>query len=498
MNTHDLFILLDYISVLVMVACFIVISTHSASRMQRYAMLVTVCLTMCCVGFLFRAEAVHIDSYLMGQKLIYAFVTHGMFLMLLFILEYCKLPIPKSITRVFHGINLLISFVVLTLDYHSLFYKRVWEITTNGYFGIEKEYGFMHTVAVALFGLYMVSAVVIAILFTVKNIRRRTVYVWRLLIAVMLPCVSYLIPKITGIENDFQPMAFALFTMMVLYMIYKNNLYDMKNIAETFSLASIQESLIVFDANYHYKGCNAQAEILFPILKDIELDSDIRQESALITDLLEGKIEEYECDDKFFDVAVRPIVDRNITQGKVVRLEDVTLQHNYVVTLTNYSYTDELTGINNRRRFEEVVNDIRDNVNIADVVVGTVDLNELKEVNDRLCHSAGDELIKATATILSDTFGDYGNVFRTGGDEFYILMTSVPNNIDKLIADLVNRIDEWHGSLVEKLSISYGFVLGRDDTSSNIDKLLIDADMKMYNFKRNYYISSGHDRRKHH
>ena len=496
MNTHDLFVLLDYVSVLVMIASIVILSTHSSSRMQKYAIFVTGCLTMCCLGFLFRAEATNVEAYLTGQKLIYAFVTHGMFLMLLFILEYCKFSIPKRVENFFHIINLMISLVVLTLDYHSLFYKRVWEVTVNGNFGIEKEYGFMHTIAVGLFVLYMVSAVVIAIIFTVKNIRRRSVYVWRLLVAVMLPCISYLIPKITGIENDFQPMAFALSTLMVLYMIYKNNLYDINNIAERFSLASIQESLIVFDANYRYKGCNSQAEVLFPVLRDVELDSDIRKESELITNLLDGKIEEYELDDKFYDVAVRPIVDRGLTQGKVVRLEDVTLQHNYLVTLTNYSYTDDLTGISNRRRFEEVVTDIRENVDIADVVVGTVDLNELKQVNDSLCHSAGDELIKATATILTEVFEGYGRVFRTGGDEFYVLMTSVPNNLDELISKLVKRFDEWHGSLVDNLSASYGFVLGRDDTSTNIDKLLIDADMKMYDFKRNYYMTSGRDRRK--
>ena len=508
-SIHAIFVLLNYISVFIMFACCVVIATHSESRMQKLALLVCASLTMCCLGFLFRSEAMDADSFIIGQKLIYTFVTHGMFLMLLFILEYCRFSIPKAVETFFHALNFLISFAVLTLNHHPFFYKSYWTVQMDGYCVLEKEYGFLHTLAVGLFGLYMAAAVVITVTFSIKNMHKRRRYVWRILIAVMLPCVSYLIPKITDSDNDLQPIAFAAFSLMVLYMIYRNNLYDVDNIAKRFSIESMDEAIVVFDDIGLFQGCNKKAEELFPELKTAELDSEITKEIPALTQLLTEKTGDYRENEKIYSVSVSPVKEGHTVLGHVLKLEDITMEREYtnllkankerleseVVTLANYSYKDDLTGIYNRRAFEDTVNEIRNSGSLANIVVGCADLNGLKEANDNVGHAAGDEIIKAAGEIIERVFSEYGRTFRTGGDEFSIIMTRVPEDFEALKAGLEKEAESWHGELVSSLSFSYGFAFGSSGKSSTVDELLIEADREMYRYKRHYYEDKGVDRR---
>jgi len=74
--------------------------------------------------------------------------------------------------------------------------------------------------------------------------------------------------------------------------------------------------------------------------------------------------------------------------------------------------TDELTGLPNRRDYENDMLMYPDVPPEPDFVYATVDMNGLKVVNDTYGHAAGDELIKAAASCLKGTIGNYGKVYR--------------------------------------------------------------------------------------
>ena len=79
------------------------------------------------------------------------------------------------------------------------------------------------------------------------------------------------------------------------------------------------------------------------------------------------------------------------------------------------AYTDNLTGLYNRRFCEERLKSYRYN-NIPFTIIN-FDMNGLKATNDTHGHSSGDKLIKGFADILTKSFGDKGIVGRMGGDE---------------------------------------------------------------------------------
>lgn len=164
--------------------------------------------------------------------------------------------------------------------------------------------------------------------------------------------------------------------------------------------------------------------------------------------------------------------------------------------LWKISNLDKLTGCYNRRAYEQKLKDIAsDSKMCADLVYIAVDINGLKKANDTLGHEAGDELIKGAANCLNNCFRDYGNVFRTGGDEFVSIICCDSRTLEKCKETLDRSIAKWKGELNISLSMSKGYAPHYEFPDMNITELAKTADQRMYEDKRNFYIRSGQDRR---
>lgn len=162
--------------------------------------------------------------------------------------------------------------------------------------------------------------------------------------------------------------------------------------------------------------------------------------------------------------------------------------------LIRISLTDELTRLYNRRCYEEDLNEVREHGMEDDFVLYSIDVNGLKTVNDNLGHAAGDELIKGAADCLSFAIGTRGRAYRTGGDEFFVIAhTGDPEGTRE---EILEKTKEWHGTLVEKISMSVGFASHKEAEEASIDDLEHLADKRMYEDKDRYYREHGLERRK--
>lgn len=164
--------------------------------------------------------------------------------------------------------------------------------------------------------------------------------------------------------------------------------------------------------------------------------------------------------------------------------------------LWTISNMDKLTGCYNRRAYEEKLKEISSEAKMcSNLVYVAVDINGLKKANDTLGHKAGDELIIGAATCLKNCFKDYGNVFRTGGDEFVAIICCDSNNLEKSKEILDKSISKWKGELNISLSMSKGYAPHYEFPDKTIEELAKTADQRMYEDKRDFYIKSGQDRR---
>ncbi|MBP3701965.1 MAG: GGDEF domain-containing protein [Lachnospiraceae bacterium] len=144
---------------------------------------------------------------------------------------------------------------------------------------------------------------------------------------------------------------------------------------------------------------------------------------------------------------------------------------------------DSLTGIGNRLAFEEKIAEIQ---NLADtyenVALIFLDVNGLKDINDRYGHNAGDELIVAAARCINKAFSPWGSCYRIGGDEFCAILLE-PDTLPQVWFEALDReIVNYNNSGKRKLSIARGMSYLRDETGclKRFSDWKYEADQNMY------------------
>lgn len=149
---------------------------------------------------------------------------------------------------------------------------------------------------------------------------------------------------------------------------------------------------------------------------------------------------------------------------------------------------DPLTGLINRHRFSELLDEEIDRI-AADGTMSAllfIDLDQFKYVNDTVGHAAGDRLLKSVARRLQDGVRETDIVSRFGGDEFLLLISKISKkDVDSICNELVKRMREYRflesGSSFT-VPCSIGVALINDDHCTATD-LLAQADMACHHAK---------------
>lgn len=162
-------------------------------------------------------------------------------------------------------------------------------------------------------------------------------------------------------------------------------------------------------------------------------------------------------------------------------LIDITEERHYQEKTEYLSYHDQLTGLYNRRFFEEELRRLDSPRNLPLGII-LADVNGLKLVNDAFGHHQGDRLLIETANVLKKSCRQDDVLARQGGDEFIIL---VPKTSELEIKNFIHRIEESTNQIgVEDLvlSVAFGFSV-KKNTQEPIDTLIKKAEDQMYNNK---------------
>ena len=122
-----------------------------------------------------------------------------------------------------------------------------------------------------------------------------------------------------------------------------------------------------------------------------------------------------------------------------------------------------------------------------------IDLNGLKNVNDAFGHAAGDTLIKGTAIVISDIYGEKGHCYRIGGDEFVVIIDADKDSLNDYREKLKARIGDYNSVEKYKLSMAIGEAsLKKENGDRNsISDWKMNADLAMYSDKDAFYKMKG-------
>ncbi len=155
--------------------------------------------------------------------------------------------------------------------------------------------------------------------------------------------------------------------------------------------------------------------------------------------------------------------------------------------ITDKSKRDLLTGLYNKRSFEEEVQKAIKNKNDDDVSVLLIfDFDNFKHINDHYGHQTGDEVLKAFGHILTRAFRTKDIIGRIGGDEFMVYMPEMEENFleraDEIAQEILYELRILKIGEAEKFSCSIG--IGTDSNGYDFKGLYLLADNALYESKK--------------
>jgi len=184
------------------------------------------------------------------------------------------------------------------------------------------------------------------------------------------------------------------------------------------------------------------------------------------------------------------LVKSEVNNASLLRaLRYATERQRVQLELLNLALVDDLTGLSNRKGFLSLA---RHHVQLAlrlekAFLVGFIDLDGLKQINDTFGHQEGNRALVDTANVLRDSFRQSDVLARFGGDEFAVLVTEASK---ERAPTVIQRIEQKLRSLNERplrrysLAVSIGLVANDATELPDLERLLQLADEQMYQKKR--------------
>ncbi|WP_299258233.1 bifunctional diguanylate cyclase/phosphodiesterase [uncultured Kushneria sp.] len=172
--------------------------------------------------------------------------------------------------------------------------------------------------------------------------------------------------------------------------------------------------------------------------------------------------------------------------GAVVIISDVSFRREMMNRLEHQALHDSLTGLNNRRAFDQEILRYSDSLTGHRNHLIFFDLDHFKIINDSCGHGAGDQVLCDFSRFLRISFRDNDFIARLGGDEFAVIVNnnaleSTLNNIERLKRCTESYSFEFEGRCYT-IGTSIGLAI-MDERFESTDEIKIAADRACYSAK---------------
>jgi diguanylate cyclase (GGDEF)-like protein len=417
--------------------------------------------------------------------------------LLVFIYQYCGKDISARRIKWLLVIPTISCLMIWTNGWHRLFLSSVTfgELSTTKF-----EYGiYFWTVHLPYsYGLMLIG------FFTVLMELSRASHHYRKQIALLFISISipFLVNVLVTLKltGNYTPLSFPLFFMIMAVAIFRYQFLGSNPIAYETVFKTIRDGVLILDRHDVIRDINPAAanglekkpsEIVGLHVREafkawpaiVELYEKSPDELGEIEVSLFGS-------QRYLSVDSTPLVLTGVVnEGRIIMIRDITDRHIQQLSLEAMAFHDPLTRLANRRKFqEEVERGIeRSDENRESLAILYFDLNRFKDVNDKLGHEVGDELLKYVAARVASILRKPDILARLGGDEFAILIHNCDENgVDLVVERLLDNVQRpfkvGDATLVADLSIGAAFY---PKDGKNLTELLRHADMEMYNAKQN-------------
>lgn len=445
------------------------------------------------IGYGFELASSNIEVMYKMLKLEYFGIAFLPGMWMLFAYSYKKNNIPGGIILFFFIISLTTLVLVITNEYHGLYYSKL-------------EYKRVKNISIAVIDggiwyyvhmLYFNFSIVVGNILFLKTFNRTNKTFKKhgiiLIIGSFFPWFAYML-YLTGYTPygiDLTPYGLVITSIIFILGILKYRVIEVLPVARDIVFESIREGVIVIDKFEQIADFNKSAEIMIKELNYKSIGVGIRDVlygyGNIFEKLSENGIAVLSIDDEFdqnryLEFRIDKIENGAGKEiGSALLVQDVTENIKMIQELEKIATTDELTGVHNRRHLMEL--SVREGMLAKrykkDMAVAVIDIDFFKDINDTLGHIEGDRVLeKSAATIRNrlrrtDIFGRYG------GDEFIITFPETDADIAYQISEEIRR--EINEEM--KIGLSIG-VCGNEKGEIIFRDMLKLADEALYQSKQ--------------
>lgn len=397
----------------------------------------------------------------------------------LFIAELTKVEISPKVIGVLILISILLWLIFITNPVYNLIYKSIGLQVIDGFsvvFAVRGPAFYSMMLYDALFLIFSSSMVLKAYQKPIKPSRKRSFLF--LLITLQLPWFAVLF-ILLGFDTYMDPVPATIMIISILIGIneFKNDIFELEinkwnnlflNIGEPAFLVNKRNEVVCSNrnANKFFRTLN---KTIIDIIKNLD-DAEVNRQPVFLK--INDEERWLEVEKNNFDIKKRYVN---------YLLIDVTEQKKEQEQIRYLNYHDHLTGLYNRRFYEEELKRLDTKINLPlTLVMG--DVNGLKMMNDSFGHFMGDELLKKTAECIKTGCRDNEIIARLGGDEFIILLPKTNAfEAEQIIKRIKKKISLQKVGAFD-ISISFGYQT-KEYEEENIHDIFKKAEDYMYRCK---------------
>lgn len=323
---HTLFIIIQYIGLIILVVEAYYTIEHKFSKPQQYLTFLILALCINFVGYLLELQAVTQREALMAVKFLYLGKPYIALCLFLFVVHISNIKISKKLVGILVFWHTAIVFLVLTCEKHTLFYSSI-EFTDNGFFPhLVLGHGIIYNINCLVMLGYVIAMTGICLVRYWKSEKQESKNKFLYLIIInVLGMASFLI-YLSGITQgyDITLPAYLIDTILLAILIFREKIFHTLSLAKDLAVDSLAEGMIVVDNADNVIYYNQKAAMIYPHISMGKSESILNS----IDDCILEK-QSIEKNRKVYTASSHLIEQDQTYFGKMYVLTDITDNYHY-------------------------------------------------------------------------------------------------------------------------------------------------------------------------
>jgi len=336
------------IVLLIIESGFIIINLSTG--LQKYLLINSISTLLNSLGYFVAIQATTLEGYLSGLKMSYAGRVWVPFSFLLLANALCKKKNRKRIMLFLALIHLFILMLVITCNYHSLYYVNMHFDTTGLFPSIRKDNGIFYRMYHYVIVAYIIYGIIIllqAIMKEKKQLQRtRLLFFFS---AVITESAFYII-EILGFNTGFDDtvLGYAIGSIFMFIAIVKYSLLDTLKKASDYAIDEVSEGIVITNKNDEIEYLNLTSKIIFP---------GIENNPSKFLERIKTSIETQKpltIGEKIYIPKERDLIEDNNVTGTIYVLIDDTEHQKYTEMISDYNHKLEIEVNEKTRKIRDI------------------------------------------------------------------------------------------------------------------------------------------------